>query len=79
MQAKEATRDPDDLYGDATVFMLEIRCRRNGNMSVAGNIEDEKYAIAVLEQAKDTVRSYHARRRTGQTIIVPGKDLSLPG
>jgi len=52
--------------------------RRNGNMSVAGNIEDLAYAIACLDQAKDTVRSYHARQRPGQTIIVPGTDLALP-
>jgi len=74
----EATRDPDDLYGDATTFVLEIRVRRNGNMSVAGNIEDLAYAIACLDQAKDTVRSYHARQRPGQMIIVPGTDLALP-
>ena len=79
LSMREATRDPDDLHGDSTTFLLEIRVRRNGNMSVAGNIEDEAYAVACLEQAKDTVRSYHARKRTGQAIIVPGKDLSLPG
>jgi hypothetical protein len=75
---REATRDPDDLYDDATTFLIEIRVRRNGNMSVAGNIADEAYAIACLDQAKDTVRSYHARNRVGQTIIVPGNDLALP-
>src|SRR6516225_9000402 len=32
----DATREPDDLYVDAPTYVLEIRVRRNGNMSVAG-------------------------------------------
>lgn len=75
----EAARDPDDLYGEQTVFLLEIRCRRNGSMSVAGNINDEAYALSVLDKAKQTVKDHHARQtlRAGSPYIIPPKDSGL--
>ena len=76
--ANESSRDPDDLYGDSTVFLLEIRVRRNGNMSVAGNIDDLPYALAVLENAKDSIRSHHARKHQNSPLIIPNNDLDLP-
>ena len=47
------TQDPDDLYGDAPVARIEITCRRNGAMSVAGSIEDKHYALAMLDNAPE--------------------------
>lgn len=75
----EATRDPDDLHGDQTVAVIEVRVRRNGAMSVGGCINDESYAIAMLQHAIDSVRSYNARRRLGQPggLIVPAEDTGL--
>jgi hypothetical protein len=73
----EATRDPDDLYGDSTVFLLEIRVRRNGAMSVAGDIYDLPYALAVLDNAKDSIRSHHARLHQNDILIVPPNDVDL--
>lgn len=69
----EASRDPDALFDDATVFLLEIRVRRNGNMSVAGDINNEKYALAVLDAAKDSVRRHSSRISSG--LIIPAKDM----
>jgi hypothetical protein len=73
---KEATRDPDDPFGDGTVFYLEIRVRRNGAMSVAGHINHVAYACQVLDAAKQTVKGYAERRKMaqGDPIIVPSYD-----
>jgi len=62
------SRDPDDLYGETKVAVLEIAVRRNGTMSVAGCINDMTYALQMLEEAKDTIRRHHARQ---VNIIVP--------
>lgn len=67
------TQDPDALYDDAPVTRIEIVCRRNGALSVGGDIGNLAYALAVLENAKDALRSYHTRR----PITIPGKDTSL--
>ena len=75
MTSMSATIDPDDLYGDAVVAILEIKVRRNGSMSVAGSINDESYAIAMLDAAKDSVRSYNKRHR--EALIIPAKDLDF--
>lgn len=73
---REASRDPDDLHGDETVFFLEIRVRRNGAMSVGGHIHEEKYALAVLDAARQTIKNHNARAKlgAGHDIIVPAKD-----
>ena len=45
------------------VAQLVISVRRNGAMSVAGCIHEEMYALAMLDSARDVVRSHNARRR----------------
>jgi hypothetical protein len=72
----EHTRDPDALYDDAPVARLEITCRRNGALSVAGSIDDLAYALAILDNAKDALRGFHARK--GAPLIVPARDVTLP-
>lgn len=76
-------RDADDIHGDTVVFAIEISIRRNGAMSVAGSINDMEYALMVLESAKESVKSYHARKVLGQTgggtLIVPAHDTALVG
>lgn len=73
-------RDPDDLHGDTIVAEIVIHMRRNGCMSVAGSINDHEYARFLLQTALDTLTSYHARKRLGQTpIIVPAHDTALVG
>jgi len=69
-------RDPDDLHGDAVVFALEIKVRRNGAMSVAGSIFEEAYALAALDAAKQSIKDHNARRRLDQggSVIVPPHD-----
>lgn len=42
-------------------------------MSVAGDINNEKYALAVLDAAKDSVRRHSSRISSG--LIIPAKDM----
>lgn len=73
---REATRDADDLTGDSTVFLLEIRVRKNGAMSVAGDIHSREYALSVLDAARQTIMGFHARQKLagGSELIVPAND-----
>lgn len=70
-------RDPDDLYDDDVVFVLQVNVRRNGSMSVAGGINNLTYALAVLDQAKQAVKDHHFRRQ-GE-LIIPAHDSVWPG
>lgn len=73
------SRDPDDLHGDEIIAKIELCIRRNGAMSVGGHINDEAYAIAMCEQAKDAIRNYHSRRRLEHNgkLIIPARDVGL--
>lgn len=68
--------DPDALYDDAPIARLEILARRNGSLSVGGDISDLNYALALLDHAKDALRNHHLRR--GSFLITPAKDVILP-
>lgn len=79
--ARAGGRDGDDLHGDTVVSEITVSLRRNGCMSVAGAITDLTYALYLLDTARDTVKSYHARAAMGmgQSIIVPAHDTALAG
>jgi hypothetical protein len=71
----DLTKDPDALHDDAVTDYLLIAVRRNGAMSVEGCINNEPYALAMLDNARDTVKNHNARRRIGmggQQLIRPG-------
>lgn len=71
------TRDPDDP-DDAVVCKIEIAIRANGAMSVAGAINDLAFALACLDNAKDSVRNYHSRQRLENGgLIIPARDHGL--
>ena len=72
-------QDPDDLWGDAVISKIEICCRRNGSMSVAGSIDNLQYALAVLDNARDSIKSFHARRRANGngSVVIPGHDVAV--
>lgn len=67
-------RDLDALYDDAIVCVLKIAVRRNGSLSIEGSIDDERYALSMLDHAKDAVRNHHARR---SALIIPARDIGL--
>jgi len=71
------SRDPDDLYGETKVAVLEIAIRKNGTMSVAGCINDLALALSMLDEAKDTIRRHNERQ---VNILVPANmtDIRVP-
>ena len=73
------SQDPDELHGDAVVAVLEIKVRRNGAMSVAGCINEEKYALAMLDNARDTIKRHNAKNTIngGGKVIIPAHDTGL--
>ncbi len=73
------TRDPDDLHDDDVVAVLELKVRRNGAMSVAGCINDEQYALAMLDNARDTIKRHNARRVIdgGGSVLIPSYDTGI--
>lgn len=73
------SKDPDDLYGDEPVAIIRIAVRRNGAMSVEGCINDERYALAMLDAAKDSVRNHNARQRMQRVggLILPANETPL--
>lgn len=65
--------------GDDMECVAEIRVKiaRSGAMAVMGNINDELWALACLEQAKQAVKDYHKRQRGQINILVPAHDSAL--
>jgi hypothetical protein len=77
----DKTRDPDNLFDDTVVSEIIIQLRRNGCMSIAGSISDEKFAKKMLDTARDTLTNYHIQRRMGNRspLVVPAYDTALVG
>lgn len=73
------SRDPDNLYDDDVVAVLELKVRRNGAMSVAGCINQEAYALAMLDNARDTIKRHNAKTKIngGAQLIVPAYDTGI--
>jgi len=63
-------RDPDNLYDDAVVFEIDIKVMGDGSMKVSGDINDKQYALACIEEAKNTVIRHHLKPQ----IFIPTPD-----
>lgn len=50
-------------------------------MSVAGSINDEAFALYMLETAKSTVKEHHRSQHAGTRpmLLVPGYDTAITG
>lgn len=77
--ADNYSRDPDDLHGDTIVAYLKISVRRNGSMSTEGCIDQEAYALAMLDNARDAIKNHNARKKLndGKRLITPHYDTPL--
>ena len=57
---------------------LTVTVYRNGSMSVGGNIEDEAYALAMVDAARDSIINHHRKgRNIGAGLILPAHDNPL--
>lgn len=61
----------EDARDDDVTAELRIQVRRNGAMSVAGCIQQEAYAIAMLDAARESIRSHNRRQINGGGLILP--------
>ena len=71
--------DPDEAREEDVLAELRIRVRRDGAMSVAGDIHDLTYALAMLRAAEDSIKSHHNRKKLqdGKSLITPSYDTPL--
>lgn len=66
--------DADDME---CVAEIRVKIARSGAMAVMGQINDEHYAVACLQQAIQAVKDYHKRQRGEISVIVPAHDSAL--
>lgn len=71
----------DDLHGDTPVAFIGITLLRSGVMKMEGSITDEKFVRYMLDTARDTMVSYHAKQKLGQRspILVSACDTAIVG
>lgn len=71
----------DDLHGDTPVAFIGITLLRSGMMKLEGSITDEAFTRYMLDTARDTMQSYHAKQKLGErsSIIVHANDTALVG
>lgn len=63
--------DGDATPGDEDVMAsLTLRIHKSGAMSVAGDIHDERFALTMLDAARDSIKSHH-RRINERGLIIP--------
>lgn len=68
----------DHERADDVMASITIRVHRDGAMSVSGNIEDEAYALALVDAARDSVINHHKRGRDlSAGLILPAHDNPL--
>lgn len=58
----------------SSVVEISIRYHDNGALSVGGNIKDKKFALQLLEHAKDAILREVAEPNE---IVIPNKDVSV--
>jgi hypothetical protein len=64
-----------DFRDDDIVAYLKIAVRRNGAMSVEGNIEDEMFAKSMLDAARDSITNHHHKINDNGLILSPQAEL----
>jgi hypothetical protein len=64
---------PDDV-----LHAIQIKVRRNGNMSTGGSINDLALALQILDHGREAVMTHHRKLHGGQ-VIVPSKDTEFVG
>ena len=60
---------------DGVIAKIEVTLYASGALSTSGNIADKKFAVALLENAIDAVKS----RKNGLIdIVTPNYDVGIP-
>ena len=59
------------------VHAIQIKVRRNGNMSTGGSINDKALALSILDHARDAIAAQHNRIHDGEGVVIPTHDTEL--
>ena len=71
------SKDPDDLYGDEPVAVIEIKVRRNGAGALLGASTTKSTPWQCLMQQK-TVKQHNSRNRLQNGgLIIPANETLL--
>lgn len=69
----------EEVSNALPVARIEIIMYKNGMVKVEGQITDERFALSMLDTARDTVRNYHARNKLmkNESVLIPAYDTPL--
>lgn len=56
---------------DDAIAWITIRMHAPGTISIAGHVADKRFALQLLDHARDTIR----RRLSESPIVVPNRDV----
>lgn len=59
------------------IYGIQIKVRRNGNMSVGGTINDKELALKILDNGRDAVSASHNKISNGKTVVTPSYDTGI--
>lgn len=57
------------LRDDDVMASMTIRVYRSGAMAVVGDIHDERFALSLIDAARDSVKSHHLRQK--KMLLIP--------
>lgn len=64
-----------DEFADDVMAEIKVRVHRSGAMSVSGHIHDERYALALVDAARDSIINHHRKGRDlSAGLILPAHD-----
>lgn len=65
--------------GAAVIARIEIQLLDNGAVAVRGQITDERFALQMIDTARDTLRRAYARQKihAGDYAVVPPEDTPI--
>ena len=66
----------NDIKDEDVVLFLELKVRRSGAMSIAGCVDDEHNALAMLDSARETIVNRAMRKKLHSGLIVPSSELN---
>lgn len=66
---------PPVEHPDDTVAYVTVRLHANGMLTTQGHVGDRKFAVALLQNAIDAIRSQVQER---DRIMVPARDVDAP-
>lgn len=68
--------NPDgSLRDDDVMAQISVAVYRSGAMAVKGDISDEKFALTLIDAARDSVRSHHLRMK--KKLLIPASSTGL--